>query len=290
MSVPLVPWCKKHLQTFASPPVVSLLNELGLVDDSNFPSAARLNALLEAFPASWCGPLFKAQGDFDKTESRYYEEIIAKDNRVPTREHSWHDLFNALIWVQFPATKALLNQLHMTDIAQYGAHPRTARRNRLTHFDECGVVLAMEAGDETKSNRLLAHLAQHQWVESFIINRPEWNTHITPIVFGHANLEMMLAPFIGLTGKWLAVSVPQGFAAMPFWQQRSVLDTAIVERIKALSAFSESPLLKPIPLLGVPGWYEYQDEFFYSNTDYFRSLRQGAKPTIQLPFHDNILG
>ena len=297
MPIPVTPWCKHHIQDNASLPVHTLLKEFMLLDDTDFPSATRLNLLREAFQPQWQGPLFIAQGELDKrtanscdksteNDSRYYEEIIACDNCVPTRENSWHDLFNALIWIQFPATKALLNTLHMQDIAHHGTHPRTERRNRITHFDECGVVLALEEGDASKSNMLLNTLAQHQWQDSFLTHRHEWGTHITPFVFGHANLEMMLSPFIGLTGKWLAVSVPKGFNEMNKWEQRQEVDKSLVKRITELDAFNKSPLLKPIPLLGIPGWYENQDEAFYNNSEYFRPIRAGAKPSIQLPLFD----
>jgi hypothetical protein len=97
---------------------------------------------------------------------------------------------------------------------------------------------------------------------------------------------MMLSPFIGLTGKWLAVSVPKGFSEMNKWEQRQEVDKSLVKRITELDAFNKSPLLKPIPLLGIPGWYENQDEAFYNNSEYFRPIRAGAKPSIQLPLFD----
>lgn len=295
MPIPVTPWCKHHIQSQASLPVHTLLNELTLLDEAEFPTAARLNRLREAFQPQWQGPEFIAQADLDKrsdknsngNDTRYYEEIIAMDNCVPTREDSWHDLFNALIWIQFPTTKALLNKLHMQDIARFGAHPRSERRNRITHFDECGVVLALEAGDEDKSNLLLNALAQHQWHKSFVTHRHEWGVHLSPFIFGHANLEMMLSPFIGLTGKWLAVSVPKGFSQLTNWQQRFEVDKALVKRITELGAFNQSPLLKPIPLLGVPNWFDKQDSAFYDNSEYFRPLRPGAKVSIQLPFCDD---
>ena len=280
------PWCKNHIQAHASLPVVRLLEEFSLFNQIRFPNADCLNALTHQFYPDWQGPLFVAQGKLDKHEQRYYEEIIAQDNRVPTRENSWHDLFNALIWLQFPNTKALLNQLHIQDIKECGVHPRTPRRNRITHFDECGIVLAIESGNEVLSNTLLSQLAHHQWTQCFCEHKSHWWKHITPFVFGHANLEMMLCPFIGLTGKWLAVSVPKGFHTLDFWSQRKILDNALVERIHALGDFSLSPLLKPFPILGVPSWYSDQNKTFYSNSDYFRPLRAGAKDTIQLPFYE----
>ena len=289
-----IPFCKDYLLNHASTPVNALLNELGLFTCSEFPTPELLNEKVAEYQASWQGPTFKGQRLFKDDEQRYYETIISEDKVIPTRERSWHDLFNALIWLQFPKTKSLLNELHVADINRYGVNPRTARRNRITHFDECGVVLAVESpkGSDLPvvkqsaracREEFLYRLAQHEWKTVFIANREMWYTQVSPFIFGHANLEMMLNPFIGLTGKWLAVSVPYGFSQLDRWQQRAQLDEAMVARIKALDCFECAPLLKPLPLLGVPSWHHKQDETFYSNSDYFRPLRAGSKPTKQLP-------
>ena len=91
MPIPVTPWCKHHIQDNASLPVHTLLKEFMLLDDTDFPSATRLNLLREAFQPQWQGPLFIAQGELDErtanscdksteNDSRYYEEIIACDN------------------------------------------------------------------------------------------------------------------------------------------------------------------------------------------------------------------
>ncbi|AXT37522.1 DUF3025 domain-containing protein [Alteromonas sp. BL110] len=310
----LIPFCNDYLLKHASKPVTALLEEVGLLSNDEFPTPEQLNELATRYYEHWQGPVFKGQSQFPNDDQRYYETIISEDGVVPTREQSWHDLFNALIWLQFPKTKSLLNALHISDINTHGVNPRTARRNRITHFDECGVVLAIEApesialkkperlttlagsnneapdktmrGTPHKSDTLetfLAELASHQWERVFIEKRALWHTQVSPFIFGHANLEMMLNPFVGLTGKWLAVAVPKGFSRLDKWRQRLVLDNAMTVRIKALNYFESTPLLKPLPLLGVPLWHYQQDEVFYQNKDYFRPLREGSKPTIQLP-------
>lgn len=309
-----IPFCKDYLLKHASKPVTALLEEVGLLSNTEFPAPDQLNELTTRYCEHWQGPQFKGQSQFSNDEQRYYETIISEDGVVPTREQSWHDLFNALIWLQFPKTKSLLNELHIKDIKAYGVNPRTARRNRITHFDECGVVLAIEAPESIALNKpkrtatlndsnsgttdkimqgapcdrdtletFLAELASHQWERVFMAKRSLWHTQVSPFIFGHANLEMMLNPFIGLTGKWLAVAVPHGFSRLNKWQQRLLLDDAMTARIKALNYFEKTPLLKPLPLLGVPLWHSQQDETFYQNKDYFRPLREGSKPTIQLP-------
>ncbi|MEQ3641179.1 MAG: DUF3025 domain-containing protein [Alteromonas sp.] len=281
-----IPFSKTYLSQYASLSVTRLLTEMNLIDLSEFPSTEQLNALTQNFHSNWQGPHFVAQSEFGEDESRYYETIIGEDNRVPTRESNWHDLFNALIWIQFPNTKALLNTLHVNDINKFGISPRTARRNRITHFDECGVVLAVETPKDNNTADLeafLTSLATHNWHEVFIKQRNTWAGDVTPFIFGHANLEMMLNPFIGLTGKWLAVAVPEGFSQLSQWQQRNELDNAMVKRIAQLDDFQQAPILKPIPLLGVPGWHHPQPDSFYDNEEYFRPARKEVKPTVQLP-------
>ena len=148
-----------------------LLDELELISHSKFPSPDVLNELTSRYHKQWTGPVFKGQSQFSEDEQRYYETIISEDGVVPTREQSWHDLFNALIWLQFPKTKSLLNELHISDIEAYGVNPRTARRNRITHFDECGVVLAIEEPRPSGVESLevfLQQLATHEWEQVFL--------------------------------------------------------------------------------------------------------------------------
>lgn len=281
------PWQPDDIVRQASLPVTQLLQLFELDQLTTFPAAAQLNRLVKShYGHRWPGPAFVDQGDLDKMENRYYEAIIAQDNRVPTREQSYHDLFNALIWLQFPRTKGMLNRLHMADIDAFGAHPRTPRRNRVTHFDECGVVLAVPADKLERGNTLLGLLDSHCWQDALLDARAAWRDVIHPIIFGHANLEMMLSPFIGLTGKWLAVVVPEEFATCDPMTQSHMVDTALEQRIHALGEFEQGAVLKPLPLLGVPGWAEGQTRMFYANTDYFRPRRASVPPTVQLPLTD----
>ncbi|WP_414830270.1 DUF3025 domain-containing protein [Alteromonas sp. H39] len=266
-----------------APAVTQCLREAGLLTCEAFPDAARLNRAAKALYGTWEGPEFRGQATFFANDGRYYEEIINQDSVVPTRENNWHDLFNACIWMQFPHTKQRLNQLHVDDINSVGLHPRTARRNRLTHFDECGVVLVVEDEHRDVANTLLGALASHAWEEVLWHQRALWSSTIQPYMFGHANLEMMLSPFIGLTGKWLAVCVPDGFSSLPVVEKWKVVDAALVARLDALDNFQPQHILRPLPLLGIPGWWHEQTMAFYQNKDYFRPQRNGVPRTIQLP-------
>lgn len=267
-----------------SPLVTRLLHQLHLSAHPQFPAAAQLNHCAHAYhDKAWPGPQFIDQQQLAADEARYYETIIAEDNKIPTREHSWHDLFNAAIWIQFPRTKMLLNQLHVHDIQRHGAHPRTRRRHHLTHFDECGVVLAIPTSQLAQGNEVLQALARHDWQQALVLQRDNWEKVIFARLFGHANYEMLLNPFIGLTGKWLAVEVPDDFGTAAPAQQNRWLDAAMVLRIDQLDGLQASGLLPPLPLLGVPNWHAGQTPAFYANTDYFRPRRPDRPLTGQLP-------
>lgn len=275
---------KTALLATVCPPVHQLIQLFSLDQCDQFIQPDELNRLATVVGAGqWRGPTFVAESDIVSGDSRYYEQIVAQDFAVPTRQYNWHDLFNALIWLQFPETKAYLNHLHITDIDSYGVHPRTARRHRLTHFDECGVILAINENSLVQGNSLLEALASHSWDTAFTGMRDEWGKTVTPFIFGHANLEMLLTPFIGLTGKWLAVKVSAGFENMPLAKQLSHLDMSLKARIQHLADFELEPLLCPLPLLGVPGWHPRQDQAFYADKDYFRPRRATAPWTKQLP-------
>src|SRR5690606_41625370 len=65
-------------------------------------------------------------------------------------------------------------------------------RNKLTLFDECGVVVCLQPDTLAHGNLLRAH----QWQHSFVGKRQDWWQSIRPMVFGHAMYEMATAPFI----------------------------------------------------------------------------------------------
>lgn len=230
-----------------------------------WPNAAGLNQLKASKASQGVTlPVFIDQAELGETQA-YYEQIIFEQGVVPTRDNSWHDLFNAMIWFLFPRSKAELNSQHMEDIKLHGVSPRTQRRNRITHFDECGVVLACADA------KLLTLLKAHQWQKVWIEHRDSWGRNIQAYVFGHANYEMLLEPFIGLTGKWLAVEVATDFWALSLTEQYRVLDEKLSQQVAEQDVFAKKDALFPLPLLGLPQWCdENNDNAFYANTDYFR--------------------
>lgn len=228
-------------------PDVALLNSWRQAKDYQFVE----NAVLEA-------------------DGRYYEHFIYETQQIPTRAENWHDFFGALIWCLFPKTKALLNQLHMAEIAEHGQQQRSKLRNKLTLLDECGVLLCLEPEQ-------LAHaefLRQHQWQQSFVTKRSDWWQGVRPVIFGHAIYEMATMPFIGLTAKCYFMSVPEGFCDWSLTDTYTFLDEKLEQQIANTSLLLDNQQLTPLPLLGVPHWYPTNSEqTFYANTEYFRPKR-----------------
>lgn len=271
-------WKESWTKAMQRSPFLELEAIFSLSKWKQFPNAQGLNDLL-AQQSTKPNVNFVCQTDIDRNmvetqSNHYYELIIAQQQQVPTRPNSWHDLFNGLVWLQFPKTKRLLNQWHVQDITEFGLTPRTTRRNNLTHFDECGVVLAVNENDQY----LVELLAQHRWHEAFVVNRHKWGNQLEAFVFGHANYEMLLDPFIGLTGKWFAIRVDDDFFTLNLHEKREVLDQKMVNQLSQSNVMSLKRPLLPMPLLGIPSWHsDNQNSEFYQNVDYFRPLNRSQK-------------
>ncbi|WAJ69031.1 DUF3025 domain-containing protein [Catenovulum adriaticum] len=264
-----IPWC---VEQFSGGGIFDdLSNLLNLSDFSSFPSAAQLTQLMTQLQADQkLKPVeFIAQSDSMNWHGMSYEELIFAKQKIPTRIDNWHDLFNACIWALFPNTKRCLNELHVNDITQYGLKQRTKQRDALTLFDECGVVLAYT--QDTDKTALKTHL----WLESFWQNRSRWFTSIKPFIFGHAMYEMSLKPFIGLTAKAYFLRVSDDFFQWPAAQQYRYLDQQLAREIAEQATLKNNQHLSPLPILGVPFWYDdNQEREFYLNENYFRPKRQ----------------
>ncbi|MDA0189632.1 MAG: DUF3025 domain-containing protein, partial [Proteobacteria bacterium] len=142
------------------------------------PSCAELNARARArdlraasgLPLRFAPPTADGLG---------YETRIWRHGIVETRPDNWHDAFNALVWLTYPASKAALNAAHRE--AQASAPDgRGRRRDALTHFDECGIVLVASEAP------LLGLVRDFAWKSLFVERRAECGTRLRCFVFGHA--------------------------------------------------------------------------------------------------------
>ncbi|HEY0940177.1 MAG TPA: DUF3025 domain-containing protein [Steroidobacter sp.] len=180
-----------------------------------------------------------------------YESFIARTGCVPTRDNL-HDLFNGLMWLNYPKTKRRLNLLHAEEIARRGkaTGARGALRDALTVFDENAAIL--QAPDV-----LVSALRERDWKRLFVELRPEWQSARLAI-FGHALLEKLMQPRKPITAHvWL----------VPDSSDEVIASSLTPERLAAKDFL-------PLPVLGVPGWWPANElPAFYDDADVFRPAR-----------------
>lgn len=228
-----------------------------------FPDCKQLNSLLPSNVQTAGGATVRficstehAQGD--------YEKRVYTSGLVSTRSGSWHDLFNALVWLRFPRIKSALNALHFR--AQSEQRGRGRLRDALTLFDECGAILV--------SNRknLLAAVAQRQWQEAFQTQAGSWHTDMALVTFGHAMLEKYLAPYKSMTANTLLIQVDTNITDIPRDKLLTMLDSALAEKLLHQKVLEHPGGLSPLPLAGVPGcaFAEPQTDRFYADPGVFR--------------------
>lgn len=185
-----------------------------------------------------------------------YEAHIAATACVPTRDNL-HDFFNGLVWWTFPAWKRRLNELQAEQIAALGIGARRGPvRDALTLFDENGALLAAPPD-------LVEDLRERRWQRLFVEQRARWQAEARLVVFGHALLEKLVAPWKSVTAH--------------VWVEQPRAEQAGAEQAGAdgpgrLSAarLAGKPFL-PLPVLGVPGWWPAnEDARFYDDPQVFR--------------------
>lgn len=226
-----------------------------------FPDPQSLSALLPPGRAGAAGKQIRFCPAAELPDVAY-EKHIFNTGEVSTRENSWHDLFNALVWCRFPLLKTAMNEVHYRHLDEERGGRRGSRRDALTLLDESGVIVFSR--DET----LLSALSSRNWDAAFVQRRDAWN-ETAVMVCGHAILEKFLSPYKSLTAH--ALLVPgQGpvSTAMP--------DEVLAEGIRTGSLLKTSGDLSPLPLMGIPGWWSEgeQDEAFYADRHVFRLPRK----------------
>lgn len=204
----------------------------------------------------------------------YYEERIFQHGIVSTRPN-WHDFFNALMWALVPQTKVMVNALHAADLVQHGKR-RTPQRDALTVLDESGVIIA------ASRRELLGYVLDFLWEPLFWQERAAWGQEIDCFMIGHATLEKMLAPYVGVTAHALLVEVEPAFFSLSLAQQQAYLDEVMAGMLQQGALLSPASL-NPFPLLGIPGWWENDEQAFYQNTEYFRPKNRERAVQIIAP-------
>ena len=236
-----------------------------ILDGESFPGTRKLNKLL---PAGLCSrsehPIrFVPANQLPGVE---YEKHIFRTGEVSTRENSWHDLFNALVWSRFPSLKVAMNAVHFRELGSGREGRRGKQRDALTLFDESGVIVV----SSVKEN--LDALAGRDWNFVFRKNALAWHDEIKVFVPGHALLEKFPRPYKSLTAHALLMWLDDSLLEHPRATLLRMLDEMLAERLLAGSILDSPASLSPLPLMGIPGWWtpQEQNDDFYADRQVFR--------------------
>jgi len=244
---------------------------LGRLPPDRLPRHGELNALTVPSVVSGGGaPIrFVAPEAPSRKLPGHYEAHVFETGKVQTRPDNWHDLFNALVWLTFPKTKAGLNRHHYEEIrTRSGEALRGTARDVLTLFDEGGIVVA------SADTELSALLFEFQWKELFWRRRAEVLRSMRFYVFGHAIYEKALEPYKGVTAKALILDVAPALLEAPLERQLSELDARTANYFSGTQALTSTRNLSPLPILGIPGWEPANEhEAYYDDRAQFRSAR-----------------
>lgn len=248
----------------------------------SLPAAEALNAGFSQRNANGKPLRFVAQDEHLPYPQMAYEARIWQYGLIATRTN-WHDFFNAIVWRAFPRTKAALNAVHWREMQRQTDNRRSPRRDALTLFDECGVLLLDESGTH------LQDATEHRWRRLFAEHRACWGATggLQVLTFGHAMYEKYRQAYVGMTAKALLVQVPSGFIrqlAVQPQAARGQLDGWLAKAILSDGILCHSRELSPLPVLGIPGWWTNRPADFLANTDYFRppGLSSGERKVLDL--------
>jgi Protein of unknown function (DUF3025) len=225
-------------------------------DGPGWPSIDMLNALaLEARAQTVRGMPIRFTALAGKC--RGYERHIAETGEIPTRARNWHDFFNALAWIAWPKSKAMLNALHLEEIGRKESDARGPVRDALTLLDESGVLVLCERPE------LWDLLTRRQWMRLFWERRAEAKREMRFVVFGHALHEKLLCPWPGITGKCLLL--PGGPPDI------AQTDRRLADNLAQYGRRLRPSNLTPLPVLAIPdAWPANSASSFYADTRYFR--------------------
>ena len=232
--------------------------------------AGALNACAEALAlVNQRGDPIRFVAQAELPEGRAYEEFIGATGCVPTRDNL-HDFFNGLVWLTFPRIKQQLNALQAAQIALAGVgKSRGPARDGATIFDENSALLVVRAG--AHGDALVAALRGHLWSKALHEGCYVFSSSAQVWLFGHALMEKLVTPRKAITAHTRVVIADDAYFDLPHEQQCAWIDAHVAASLAAEGL--STACFTPLPVLGVPGWWDGQDEAFYADTSVFRPKR-----------------
>jgi len=261
----------------ASPAFSTLAPLLEQLPEDYFPTLAQLNRMCdEREVVSGSGEPVEFVPQEAKTDEPYETRVYSR-GKVLTRSSNWHDLFNALVWITFPRSKAALNRHHYKEMLVHQAEgKRGTPRDILTLFDESGVIVL------TSDPELGELMREFQWKELFWERRAEVVASMRFYVFGHSIYEKALQPYKGLTAKSVIFDVSERELERPLPQQLATLDARLAKYFGDPMALEATDAYAPLPVLGIPGWTaDNEDERYYDDAQHFRPGRRQGEEQLE---------
>jgi hypothetical protein len=241
--------------------------ELGALRD--WPTLDTLDAMLRAAGgpdaprAIRQGPKLRGA----RARETVYDATIIERGAVPTRERSWHDVMNALVWMGFPQSKRSLHERQYRALCsavaeRFDALPgaRTGAQDALSMFDEGGVLWLVERGLAPALEGAFRALDRGPAREAIASGRARlW-------VFGHGILESVLLTGALVPVHALAVVVACGAVPTDPSEARAVADSLLAdalacERAPALDRPRPSVTLDERWLASLPSMLEAEGSF-----------------------------
>ena len=262
-------------EILASPAFATLAPLLERLPEDYFPTLAQLNRMCDEHDVlSGSGVPVEFVPQEAKTDEPYETRVYSR-GKVLTRSNNWHDLFNALVWITFPRSKAALNRHHYKEmLAHQSEGGRGTPRDVLTLFDEGGVIV------QSSEPELAELLRNFKWKELFWQRRAEVMASMRFYVFGHSIYEKLLQPYKGITAKTVIFEVSERELERPVAQQLATLDARLAKYFSDPKVLEATEAYSPLPVLGIPGWIaDNEDERYYDDVQHFRpGRRQGEEP------------
>lgn len=184
-------------------------------------------------------------------DGMHYEQRIFQRGQISTRENNWHDLFNAMMWLQYPRIKSALNARQWEDVQKNGLKTRTPGQCAMTLFDEAGAFVVMP-------DDMLECWKQHNWHGLFIDHADDWRSGLARVaVFGHALLDHALVTETLLVAKCIVLDDKTDF---------SKGFDGVADEIHSGNRLLANSELRTLPLCGIPGWHSAVDSAEFVNT------------------------
>jgi hypothetical protein len=252
---PLAPrreWGERPTRTFGALETLAAAAER-IAETGDFPTVEAMSPLLAGHrSAGGAGLSFERQTK--KTKVRVladaYDARIFLEGRIPTREGSFHDYFNALVWGTFPRAKVAVNARQYEALsavfAREGRLPgaRTREQDALAMLDEGGLLLATDpSGRDELDDALLG--GDEAAVLGLVASR-----RVRALVFGHALAEHIVSDSTVVRGLPVPVCVPSASFRAPFVVGQGAGDGLIAAVDRAVEELLQGPFARGLEPTG----------------------------------------